>query len=179
MNETADAARTQVICPATRDNAVRLFIIAAMMIGFGVYCYADKGNFPRPNDDEWNMQHPNKVLGYVFNHYGPFVLIPVGLILAGLGARSLRRKLIADGEGFGYEDKQKVPWSDVIGLDASRLKDKQILVLRHGQGQETVLDRYKLQNFKELVAFVERHVATGDAPADAQEPPSADQPPAE
>ena len=152
------AQASQVICGATRDGAVRLFIIAAMLLGFGIYCFTDWSNPKYAAPESWDMKHINNIGGYLLTHYGPFVLIPPGLIVAGFAVRSLRRKLIADEEGIGYVGKEKLAWSSVTGLDPSDLAQKQILRLKHGGDKSLDLDGYDLQNFKELVAFIESHV---------------------
>ena len=72
--------------------------------------------------------------------------------------------------GIGYLGKPKIPWSEVTGLDAAELQDKQILHLLHNQGQKLTLDGYKLKNFKELVAFVESRVPGGGEQTAPTEP---------
>lgn len=153
----------RIECTAARDPAVRLFIFAAMMIGFGLWTAYDAyvaGRYPYPEPYELN-----KYLSHLFNHYTPFVLIPAGLVAAGLAIRHLRRVLAADAEGIGYVGGRKVAWNQIRRLDGSRLKDKGILYLEHGQAERLTLDSWKLRDFKALVSFVEEHV-----PADARAP---------
>jgi len=84
--------------------------------------------------------------------------MPPGAFALVWGIRFLLRRLVADAEGIGYVGGTKVRWSDVTELDASILKSKQILCLRHGGGRKFVLDAWKLENFRDLVAVVEAHV---------------------
>ena len=153
-----------VECPAAKDPAVRLFILAAMMIGFGAYCFID--HYVRHM-----YQYPvpyklNPYLTYLFNHYGPFVLIPLGLLAVLWGVLFLRRRLVADEEGIGYAGRQKISWSAVKSLDSAKLESKGILSITYdtGAGERTlVLDSWKLQNFRELVRLVESKL-TPDTP---------------
>jgi hypothetical protein len=153
MNETTETATPgRVECPAARDPAVRELIIAAMLIGFGVWCWTDR----RPAPDSWTLPNINKVLAYAVNNWGPLVLVPAGALLAGRAALRQRRRLVADAEGIGYGEK-RTPWSQVTLLDATRLKSKGILKLHHGE-EVLVLDSWRLRGFRDLVAFVEQHV---------------------
>jgi len=157
MSENPPVDRVE--CPATKDPAVRLFIVAAMLIGFGGYTVYDHyilGNYPYPQPYELNP-----CLKYLFNHYIPFLLIPPGLVALIWGLRFLIRRLVADAEGIGYSGGQKVLWGDVKELDASLLKTKQILCLRYGEGRKLILDAWKLENFRDLVALIETRVPAG------------------
>ena len=53
MNETARQESSDLIeCPAAGENVVRLAIIAAMLIGLGLWCGYDhfiKGKYPYPD----------------------------------------------------------------------------------------------------------------------------------
>ena len=164
-NPSADAAESapvpeQVTAPASTEPAVRLFIMAAMLLGIGLWCLYD-GYFT----DQFKSGPPdelNPYLNYAFNRYGPFVFIPVGLVFLVLGLLGMRKTIVADQEGIGYEGKARIPWSNVTGMDASKLKDKGILKLHYHEGGgkvELVLDSYKLKNFKELVRLVEAKVS--------------------
>lgn len=166
-NETSSTGRVE--CPARPDAATRPLLIAAIFIGFGLYCFTDWGNEKYAPPEAWTMEHINQIGNHVLTYYGPFVLIPIGLISLVVAIRILRRKIVADATGVGAPGKQ-VPWSAVKKLDASQLKDKQILKLQHGQGEELVLDGFNIKNFKELVAFVESHIpdAAKSAPAPTQ-----------
>jgi len=151
--ETAPAA---VQCPASADPSVRMFIVAAMVIGFAVWCYIDSGNYPVPAGSD--PDYVNKMANHVLNNYGPFVFGPLGLASLVWGVVTLRRRLVADEEGIGYLGKDKLAWGRITRIDAGKLKGKGILVLHYGKGRKLVLDSWKLKNFRELVAFVERHV---------------------
>jgi len=164
MNDTTSSTETtEVVCPVTRDAGIRLLIVAVMLIGYGLYCFTDWGKSKYAEPEAWDMKHINEIARHVLTYYGPFVLIPPGMVFAIFGVRSLRRKLIADAEGIGYVGADKLAWSAVTHLDASDLAEKQILRLEHGDDQRLVLDKYDLRNFKELVAFVESHVPSDSA----------------
>jgi len=155
MTETPAATEKQrVECPATKDVTVTRLIIAAVLIGVGVWCLIDRGNYPQPVP--WEM---GKGMGYILNNFGPFVFIPAGLAAIAWGLAAMKRRLVADEEGIGYVGKQKVPWKEIKCLDASRLEEIQIVRLIHGQDEKVMrLDGVKLGNFRELLAFVETHV---------------------
>ena len=158
MNESAEPAPTdRVECTAARDPAVRLFIFAAMMIGFGAWCLTDLRKVP----ESWELKNINEVAGYLLNNWGPVLLVPAGMIALAWGVIFLRRKLVADAEGIGYEGRQRIAWSDVTRLDAAELKGKGLLYLHRGEAKPLRLDSWKLNNFKAMVAFVERHVPEG------------------
>lgn len=152
---------SSVECRATKDPSVRRFILAAILLGLGAYCFVDHyvlDKYPYPEDGPSDI---NAYATYLFNHYGPFVLIPPGIVLVVCGALMLRRRLVADQEGIGYVGKQKVPWTAVRSLDTAKLANKGILRLRYdaGDGDKTlVLDSWKLQDFRELVKLVEQKV---------------------
>ena len=142
-----------VECRTSRDAAVRTFILAAMLIGAGIWCWSD----PREPPEAWDLKNINDAAAYVLNNWGPYLFMPVGLIFAIRGILFLNRRIIADGEGIGYVGK-KIAWSEITGLDATRLEAKGILLLHYGQGKTLTLDSWKLQNFRDLVAFIETHV---------------------
>ena len=157
---------SRVECRATKDPSVRRFILAAILLGLGVYCFVDHyvlGKYPYP---EKGASDINKYATYLLNHYGPFVFIPPGIVLAVWGVLMLGRRLVADQEGIGYVGKQKVPWTSVRSLDTTKLADKGILGLRYdadGADRTLVLDSWKLQNFRELVKLVEQKVPPADS----------------
>ena len=159
MNETNETSPPQrVECPPSREPAVRLFIIAGMLLAFGLWCayeYYILGEYHLPTDTEPTV---NDYAGYVFNAWGGVVLPLAGLVPLAMGILFLRRKLVADAEGITPPGGSKIAWSDVTKLDASDLAGKGILRLEHGADKPLVLDSWKLQNFKALVAFVETHV---------------------
>ncbi len=150
---------TSVECPAAREPAVRLFIVAGILIGFGLWCFVDvhvRGKYPWKED-----ANTSEVFSYWFNQGGAFVFPLLGLIPLGLAAASLRRKLVADEEGIGYVGKEQIAWSAIRSLDAAKLADKGILRLDYeaGGGQKTLkLCNWKLQNFRALVLLVEKKV---------------------
>lgn len=169
MNETASSPQMDLVeCPPARDPAVRLFIFAAMLLAFGIYCFIDtyiRDKYPKPLDNnlsDWG--------GYYFNHGGSFVFPLAGLVPLWLAIAYLRRKLVADAEGIGYHGRPKVRWETVTRLDATDLQHDGKLALHYGAAKPMKLDSWKLTNFKALVAFIEQHVPP-DA-IDAADPPA-------
>lgn len=153
MTDNAEhPSATQVVCTPTKDPAVRWFIFAAMMIGFGVWCSFDRRDPP----EAWDAIHINEVAAYLLNNWGPFLLAPIGLIAAAMGIRHLKRKLVADETGITY-GRTKVAWDQITRLDASQLKEKGILTVCYGDQEKLKLGDWNLENFKQLVAFVESH----------------------
>ncbi|MDY6913234.1 MAG: hypothetical protein SVT52_02080 [Planctomycetota bacterium] len=155
-NNTSQGPDIEAVqCAAAKDPAVRWFIFAAMLIGMGIWCLTDQREPP----EAWTFKHINPAAGYVLNNIlGPYVFIPAG-VLSGLYAiLFLRRKLVADAGGIGYADREKIPWSQIKKLDAEKLQSKGFLHLHYGDDKTLTLDSWKLQNFRELVAFVEKHV---------------------
>jgi len=146
----------RIECPAKKDPAVRLFIIAALLLAIAVWCLLDMHNYPKP--DPFDL---NKYLKYAFNHFLPIGLIPAALVLVIRGVVTLKRHLVADAEGIGYVGKEKIPWSNIERLDAASLQDKGMLDLYTRQGRKLTLDGWKLENFQQLVALVEKHVSPG------------------
>lgn len=165
MSETTDTPQPERIeCPPARDPAVRLFIMAGMLLLFGLWCFYDayiKGAYPYPPDGD-----VNKLAKYYFNHVGGIALPLAGLVPLVLGLRFLKRIVVADAESISVPGTPAVAWKDIKRLDATDLPGKGILRLEYGQDKPLVLDSWKLQNFKKLVAFVEHHV-----PAEAIEGP--------
>jgi hypothetical protein len=171
MNETAPSPQTdRVECPPARDPAVRLFIFAAMLLAFGVWCFVDSylgvDKYPMPADGNFS-----DVAWHYFNHGGAIVMPLAGLIPLWMAVAFLRRKLVADAEGIGYQHRPKVRWESITRLDATELQDKGMLDLHHGAAKPMTLDSWKLTNFKALVAFVEQHVPPEAIDVDA--PPTA------
>ena len=162
---TSETQPNQVLCPASRDVAVRTFIIGGALIAFGLWCMADQRPYKPLSEDinAWGS--------WATNFYGAVICPIVGVAAVICGIRSMRRKLIADPQGIGYAGKQQIAWSSATGLDVSKFKDKQILYLLHGQDQRLKLDGYKLRNFKELVAFVEARVPQGAPEQGTETPP--------
>jgi len=163
MNDiTQGSTATQVTCPPAWDLLLRPAILAVALLSFGVWCMTDQ----RPAET-FSIENINPWGSWAMNFYGQFLFTALGLTAAFFTVRILRRKLIADSQGVGFVGKDKVLWSDVTGLDASELKEKQILYLLRGSGEKYALDGFNLRNFRDLVAFVEAHVpqpATTEAP---------------
>ena len=154
MKDTTEPAQTaQVQCPPTKDPAVRYLIFAGMLLGMAIWCFFDR----RPKPPAWNWEHINEISKYLFNNWSPVVLAPVGLIAVFAAVRQLTRKLVADEKGITYGGEH-VAWGDVKALDAVRLQSKGILVLRYGEGRKLKLDSYNMQDFKELVGFIEKRL---------------------
>ncbi len=151
-------APTQVTCPAAKDPAVRMFIVAGMTLAGALWCIWDAfilGHYPYAPLSE----DVNKFAGWAFNHFLPVVLLPVSIVFGVWGFVFLKRVLVADSEGIGYKGKTKYSWDDVTKLDASDLAEKKILRLHvKGRSKPLVLDSWKLENFVNLVAVVEDNV---------------------
>lgn len=149
-------SESRVVCRAAKDPAIRLFIVAGMLMGFAIWCFRDGIGLKRPTD--WGLSNINDVAKYVMNVYGPFVFFPLGVLLALWAVMFLRSRLIADIEGIGYHGKARIPWSAVDTLDATELKNKGVLYIEYGQGKRLTLDSWKLQNYRELVILIEKHI---------------------
>jgi hypothetical protein len=173
MSETNDKPRQeQVECPPARDPAVNMFILAGILLAFGFWCFYEAfilGKYPYPKGPEPTV---NDLFGYYLNNWGGIILPLGGLVPLALGIRFLRRVLVADADGIRMPGKPTVAWKDVKRLDATDLAKKGIIRLDFGQAKPLVLDSWRLKNFKNLVAFVEKHVPA-DA-IDAGQAPKAD-----
>jgi hypothetical protein len=144
----------RVECPAARDPAVRLFIGAGIALAMGIWCILDLSNYPYapPGEDI------NQFAGWAFNH-GLAILGPlIGLIVLVLALRFMKRTLVADSDGLGYVGKEKMAWDGIESVDATLLKDKGVVIVKPSKGDELKLDGWKLQNFKPLIALLERKV---------------------
>lgn len=150
--ENESSAPASVECRAASDPAVRLFILTAMPLAFGIWCLTDLRKPP----EAWDMAHINDAAAYLLNNWGPVVFFPLGFVGLYLAVRYVRRVLVADEEGIGYVGKDKILWEQVTKLDAADLK-REILVLETGQ-RALKLDGWKLRDFRDLVAFIEKHV---------------------
>jgi len=139
--------------PAT-DPLVRLLAAMAMFLGFAIYCAVDAEDPPAA----WDLQHINEASSYALHVGGPFVFGIIGLVLAGMAIRFVRRRLVADETGLGYLGREKIAWDAITEIDAKTLQSKGILKLRHHPDKTLTLDSWKLTNFRELVALVERKV---------------------
>lgn len=143
-----------LICLPTKEPSVKLFILAAMLLGFAVLCIADQAKFRRP--EEFGLNNPTA--GYVLNHWSPYVLAPAGALLAILAIMQLRRKVKADCCGIGYTSGKRISWDDIAAIDATSLKSKGIMRIDSIRGPRLTLDSYKIQDFRKLVEMVERKV---------------------
>jgi len=145
-------------CKTATDPAVRMFIGTLMLLGFAVYCFVDAV----PPPDSWSMDQINPATEYVLHIAGPWTFGIPGLILAAWAVLFMKKVLVADSEGIGYQGKQRIAWSAVTRLDAKDLQSKGILVLHFKSDDEAggklVLDSWKLRNFRDLVAVVEKNV---------------------
>lgn len=152
----AEAAPSKVECPATTEPSIRFFIIAAMCIGFGAWCFYEAYVVGDGGKD-----YGNDIFNKYFNHVSGIALPILGLVPLIWGIIMLRRRLLADEEGIGYVGKEKIPWSAARSLDTGKLADKGILYLHYDAGggeRMMTLDSYKLANFRNLVGLVERKV---------------------
>jgi len=159
-----EAGPDRVVCPADKDPAVRIFIGAAMLIGFAFWCLAEKHQYAPP--EAWTREHINAAAGYVLNHWGPWVFLPVAGVLIVYALLTLRRKIEADDKGISVNGGQPIPWSDFDGIDAALLPKKGILRLKRHNGEYVRLDRYKVKNFKALADLIEHRL--GDVPEEAE-----------
>lgn len=155
-NSSSEMPVESTQCRTSRDAAVRIFIIAGMLIGAAIWCWSDRRQPP----EAWDLKNINDAAAYILNNWGPFLFMPVGLIFVIRGILFLNRRIVADGEGIGYAGR-KIAWSEITRLDATRLETKGILRLHYGQGKTLTLDQWKLEKegFRDLVALVERHVS--------------------
>lgn len=176
MSDDDTSRPRRVECPASSDVPVRMFILAAILIGVGVWCFLDRHNYTPPT--RVDFEHFGQAFSYALNHYGLFVLAPLGVLAAIHGWRARKQLLVADESGIGFVGKPRVRWSQATGLDASKLESKQILYLRLADGKRLKLDGVKLRNFRALVAFLEQKLGPENADEaardEAEEPAQAD-----
>ncbi len=172
MNDESAKTVDRVECRANRDPAVRLLIAAVMCLGAAIWCFLDayvKGKYPKPESGDEEFM--NKMAAHLFNHYVPFIAGVALIVLVVWAWKVTRRLIVADGTGLTVNG-QAYAWGDFTGVDASRLPNKGLLVLKRAGGDDVRLDRYKYHNFKELVTLVEQHV-TVDSDAGPTEAPEA------
>ena len=161
MSETAAGQPpTRVECRASNDPFVRRLLISVMVLGGALWIIMDHyvaGNY-------WKRADFNDNLAFLFNHYLPYVLTPLGLLLLGRALLERSRRLVADDKGIGYAGKEPIAWGQITRIDAALLGPKGLLFLYYTQdgqdkGEKTLkLDSYFFQNFRDIVALVERHV---------------------
>ena len=154
MTQANQPVPAQVTCSATRDGAVRKFLVATMMLVMGVLCLRD-GYFVAQKNDE--ASELNRKAYLLFNQGGGIVLPLLGLAGLVWGVRDLRRVLVADAEGIGYVGKKRIAWSEVTALDAADAGKGVLRLNYRGDGREEtlVLDRLRLRNFRELAQLLE------------------------
>ena len=154
MNDTKEnAGLTHVTCPPEKDLAIRIFIFAAIMIGFAVWCYMDRRELP----EAWTLEHINDAAAYLLNNWGPVVLVPIGIIAAVVGFKHLSLTLEADENGIGYVGKEKIAWTDIVEVDASQLKSKGLILVNAGE-KKLKLRSGDMENFRELAALIEKSI---------------------
>jgi hypothetical protein len=161
MSENAgDQPVTRVECRASNDPFVRKLIVIAMILGGAAWMIEDHyvaGNY-------WKRDDFNDNLSFLFNHYLPYVLVPLGLLLLVRALLEHGRRLVADEKGIGFAGKQPIAWDRIARIDAALLASKGLLILHYVQeGQDKIektlkLDSYNFRNFRDVVALVERRV---------------------
>lgn len=153
------SAADRIECKPTKDPIVRLFILAGILIGFGVYCYLTRTEpTGKPITEDLNGW-----LSWAMGEYFPYALIPPGLVVAVLGLRAAKKRLVVDAEGIGYVGGEKIAWSAVTTVDAAKLQAKGLLYIHYGQGRKLCLCDWKLTDFKPMVAFLQAHLPAGVA----------------
>jgi len=162
MSHAGESSGTVVKASPSKDPAVRMLIVAAMALGFGLYCvyhaYIDsdpesiaKYRELAPDADI------NAKATYWFNLIGGYVLPLVGLLFLSLSVRQLCRTLSMDDSGI-HSGSETVAWSDIREVNAEDLK-KDILYVFHSGGKLKI-DGYLWQksDFQKLVALLEQRV---------------------
>ena len=144
----------KIVAPPARDPTVRFTIVALGAFGLAAWCAYDvfvMGKHPYGSG-------VNEFLPWLAN-WGSIVVMPlVGIAMLAWILRVVRRPAEADAQGVGFVGKPKVAWDRIERIDAPRLKDKGILDLYYDGGRKLTLDSWKLDNFKALVAYIERHL---------------------
>lgn len=154
MTEQGAESRTRVECPAAKDPAVRSFIISGILIAFGVWCFVEAYVMNKyPLGEGFNQK-----LNYYFNHIGGIAFPLVGLFPLVYGVVFLRRRLVADEAGIGYQGRETIPWPSVKTLDTRQARKGIIKLIYEvgGARKVLVLDSMKLQNFRDLALLVEK-----------------------
>jgi hypothetical protein len=150
----------RVECRASNDPFVRKLIVVAMILGAAAWMIEDHyvaGNY-------WKRDDFNDNLSFLFNHYLPYLLVPLGLLLLGRALFQHSRRLVADEKGIGFAGKEPIAWDRIARIDATLLGPKGLLILHYLQdGQDKVektlkLDSYNFRDFRDIVALAERHV---------------------
>jgi hypothetical protein len=149
------AASDHVECPAAMDPCVRMFIVALLMLAYGLYCAYDlfvaTGAEGGP---KYSMEKNASI--YLYN-VACLILVPIGAVCLAWGVVMVGRKLLADQEGIGFVGQEKVAWQRIYRI-VTRGKGLLDLYYKDQEGQDDGvirLDSWKLKNFAELVALVE------------------------
>ncbi|MCL2700395.1 MAG: hypothetical protein FWE88_01730 [Phycisphaerae bacterium] len=162
MTNAGESSGTPLRATPSKDPAVRMLIVAAMALGFGLWCIYHAAFDPSPESQKYRELAPdadiNAMATYYFNLAGAFILPLVGVVFLALSIRQGRRKLSMDEAGI-HADSTTVAWSDIKEVDAKEFKQKDILRVIHGNGA-LKLDGYLWQksDFQKLVAYLEQHV---------------------
>jgi len=163
MSNAGESGGMSVKAAPSKDPAVRLLIVAAMALGFGLYCvyHAYLDNDPESIEKYRHLAPDadiNAAATYWFNLIGGYVLPVIGLIFLGLSVRQMRRKLSMDEAGI-HAGAETVAWSDIREVDAAEMKKKDLLYVLHGNGK-LKLDGYLWQktDFQKMVALIEQRV---------------------
>lgn len=145
--ESTPKAPERVECGPALDPVVRKAIMALVCLGYGLYCAYDA--FIAKKYD------PVEQMGYYwFNVIAFFVLVPLGLLFAGMIVRMLGRRLVADVDAIGYVGKESIAWADVTKL-VIRGKGLMDVHYRSGDADKVlVLDSWKLKSFDDLALLI-------------------------
>ncbi|MFA6133806.1 MAG: hypothetical protein WC869_07320 [Phycisphaerae bacterium] len=158
QDTTPSPSPDRIVCAPSRDPIVRWFIVAGMLLGFALWTIYDHyimGKYPNPTPYSLNPY-----MKYLFNHYVPYLLVPPGLVALYLGIRAATRRMVADSEGVGYLGGTRLAWGDIKRVDSTQLQSKGILDLHDAAGKRLRLDSWYLTNFRDLVAYVDKHLPT-------------------
>ncbi len=149
-------APQKVVCPGNKESVVRYFIITAIFLGASIWCVLDWHKYPKP-DEPFGTETLNAYFEWAFNHFLPFIAIPISLLFAAKAIKTLKMQVVADQEGIS-KGAVRIAWPDINRLDASRLPKKQILDLYYGQDKRLRLHGIHLVNWKPLVALIDQKV---------------------
>lgn len=147
QEQIAPGAPDSVECGLATEALIRSGLIVAMVLGFGV----------------WSIYHlaidkydrAAEPVNWYFTLGCAVVLTPLGVVLAGLLVRRLRRRLVADNEGIGYVGREKVGWDRITKLV---IRGKGLVDLHYqtdGAEQVLTLDSYYLKDYDTLMTLVD------------------------
>lgn len=170
MSEQAKEAQTgeKLVCPANPEPAVKKFIMAGLLLAWALYCAYDlywHANPLKPGDEH-----------YEFTYYTMLPAFPLAVVPLVWGILQLRRKLVADGEGLGFSQGNKVRWDSITRLEPLGKGQLEVHYTQDGRDGTLKLDSYFIKNFNELVRMIE--AKRPDVPAgesDADDVPEPDQ----